>query len=66
MGLMAYASSIVMSEMGGELLGTYICQDITVPGILSGDEEEMFIKESVIYRGFQGARGKGSDKFNES
>jgi len=47
-GLVLNSSSIIMSKMGGELLGSQICENISVPRIIHSDDKQVFIGELII------------------
>jgi hypothetical protein len=47
-GLMVNASMIISREMRPKLLCTKADEEVVIPGVIGGDEEEVFMREILI------------------
>jgi hypothetical protein len=47
-GLMVNASTIISREVRPKILCTKVDEEVVVPGVIGGDEEEVFIGEILI------------------
>jgi hypothetical protein len=64
-GLMENASTIIMREMRPKLPCLKVYEKVTIPGVIRGDEEEVFVGKSRIDGGSVSIRGKSRNKFGE-
>ena len=55
---MENAPPIIVSEMRGKFLSAQVGEDVPIPRIVRGDEEEMFIGKIIMDWGFNVAGGK--------
>jgi hypothetical protein len=47
-GMMSNASKIISRDMRPKILCTKVDKEVVIPGVIEGDEEEVFIKEILI------------------
>jgi hypothetical protein len=64
-GLMANALTIVSREMRPKLLCPQVDEEVVVPGVIGGDEEEVFVEKICIDWGSYSVRGKIPNEFGE-
>jgi hypothetical protein len=63
-GLVVNALTIKSRDMRPKLLHTKVDEELPVPGVIRGDEEEVFIEEILIDRGIFSIRGKIRNEFS--
>jgi hypothetical protein len=64
-GLMVNASTIILREMRPKIFCAKVYKEVVVLGVIGGDEEEVLIKEILIYGGRFSIRRKGHNEFSE-
>jgi hypothetical protein len=62
-GLMVNVSMIISREMRPKLLCTKVDEEVVVPRVIEGDEEEVFVEEILINGVHFRIRGKSRNEF---